>query len=114
MFVLVSGICYAASAVAVFFRALLQIVNIILQVGVWATPIMWDLQSIGLPGIVAKIFKLNPMYYIVYGYRDALINKVWFWERPGLTLYFWGFTVLMFLIGSRIFRRLRIHFADVL
>ena len=114
MFVLVSGICYAASAVAVFFRDLLQIVTIILQVGVWATPIMWDLQSIGLPGIVAKIFKLNPMYYIVYGYRDALINKVWFWERPGLTLYFWGFTVLMFLIGTRIFRRLRIHFADVL
>lgn len=114
MFALVLGLCYATSAVAVFFRDLLQIVNICLQVGVWATPIMWDLESFGLPGLVQKIFKLNPMYYIVYGYRDAMINKVWFWERPGLTLYFWGFTIFMFVIGTRVFKRLRIHFADVL
>jgi teichoic acid transport system permease protein len=114
MIVMVLGICYATSAIAVFFRDLLQIVNIALQVGVWATPIMWDLSSFGLPSILEKIFKLNPMYYIVYGYRDALINRVWFWERPGLTLYFWAFTIVMFLVGSRIFRKLRVHFADVL
>lgn len=114
MFIMAMGICYATSAVAVFFRDLLQIVNIGLQIGVWITPIMWDLNGMNLPGIVQKIFMLNPMYYIVYGYRDALVNKVWFWERPGLTLYFWAFTILTFFIGSRVFSRLRVHFADVL
>lgn len=115
MFILVLGLCYAASAVAVFFRDLLQIVNIALQVGVWATPIMWDLNSsIPLPAILVKVFKLNPMYYIVYGYRDALVNKVWFWEHPALTVYFWTVAVLLFVIGTKIFKRLRVHFADVL
>lgn len=114
MILMVIGICYATSAIAVFFRDLLQIVNIGLQIGVWITPIMWNLPDMNLPGIVETIFKLNPMYYIVYGYRDALVYRVWFWERPGLTLYFWIFTILMYLIGSRVFRRLRVHFADVL
>lgn len=114
MIILVLGLCYMTSAVAVFFRDLLQIVNIALQIGVWITPIMWNLSDIGLPGIIKTIFKLNPMYYIVYGYRDSMVYQVWFWERPGLTLYFWGFTILMFILGTRIFRRLRVHFADVL
>ena len=114
MFALVLGFCYASSAIAVFFRDLLQIVNIQLQVGIWATPIMWNLESFGLPTVLQTIFKLNPMYYIVYGYRDAFVYHVWFWERPGLTLYFWGFTLLLFVLGTRIFKRLRIHFADIL
>ena len=114
MMLLVLGISYATSAVAVFFRDLLQIVNIGLQIGVWATPIMWDLADLGLPTWAMMIFKLNPLYYIVYGYRDALVYKVCFWERPWLTLYFWVFTILTFFIGTRIFRRLRVHFADVL
>lgn len=114
MMILTLGITYAASAAAIFFRDLLQIVNICLQMGVWITPIMWNLADINMPGIIQTILKLNPMYYIVYGYRDALVYKVWFWERPGLTLYFWVFTILCYVLGTRIFRRLRIHFADVL
>lgn len=114
MAVLVLGICYATSAIAVFFRDLLQIINIGLQIGVWATPIMWSMDGISLPRILQIILKLNPMYYIVYGYRDALVYKVWFWERGALTLYFWGFTLVCFLIGTKIFKRLQVHFADVL
>ncbi len=114
MFLLVLGICCITSAIAVFFRDLLQIVNIALQVGVWATPIMWNLNDLGLPKWLEVLFQLNPMYYIVYGYRDALIQKVWFWERPALTLYFWGFTILMLVVGTKVFKRLRVHFADVL
>ena len=54
------------------------------------------------------------MYYIVSGYRDSLIDKVWFWQKPLLTLYFWAFTVIIFLVGRRVFTKLRVHFADVL
>ena len=99
----------------VFFRDLTQVINILLQIGVWLTPIMWiaeemlaDHQKLHL------ILKLNPVYYIVSGYRDAFIYKNWFWEHPLWTVYFWCFTVITFLFGSWIFRRLRVHFADVL
>ena len=115
MFILCIGLVYATSAMMVFFRDLGQIVNILLQVGIWATPIMWNINTMtGISPIVLVILKLNPMFYIVSGYRDALLNNVWFWEKPGMTLYFWIFTVLVYMFGTTIFRKLKIHFADVL
>ena len=114
MFVLTLGIAYLNCSVAVFFRDLTQIVSIMLQVGVWMTPIMWNFSDFNLSPPVQVLFKMNPMYYIVEGYRGALIDKVWFWERPGLTAYFWGLTLVIMFIGTRVFGKLRIHFADVL
>ena len=102
------------SAAVVFFRDLSQIINIMLQVGVWVTPIMWDFNDLGLGGLLANILKLNPVFYIVQGYRDSLINKVAIWEHPVLTLYFWGFTLVVFVLGTRLFKKLQVHFADVL
>lgn len=114
MFVLVLGISYATCAMVGFFRDLTQIISIILQVGVWITPIMWNFDGIQLPSVLRTIFKLNPMYYVVSGYRDAFINKVWFWEHPELTMYFWVLTALLFGMGMTVFRKLKVHFADVL
>ena len=60
------------------------------------------------------ILKLNPIYYIVNGYREALIDKRWFWENPNQLVYFWLVTAIVFVFGSVIFKRLKMHFADVL
>ena len=106
------GISYLTSAIVVFFRDLGQIVNIILQFGMWLTPIMWQVDM--LSPRLRQIMKLNPMYYITDGYRDAFYNKIWFWEKPGQTLYFWVFTICVFIIGTLVFKRLEKHFADVL
>jgi teichoic acid transport system permease protein len=108
------GLVYLTSAISVFFRDLSQIVNIILQIGVWFTPIMWNIDAMTLTAPVIFILKLNPMYYVVMGYRDSLINKVWFWENPGQTIYFWVVTILILIFGTSVFRRLKVHFADVL
>lgn len=114
MFVLVLGISYATCAIVGFFRDLSQIISIVLQVGVWITPIMWNFDGVQLPSVIRTIFKLNPMYYVVSGYRDAFINKVWFWEHPEQTMYFWVLTALLFGVGMTVFRKLKVHFADVL
>lgn len=108
------GMSYFASAVVVFFRDLAQIINIGLQVGVWMTPIMWSFEDLGMTGIIPILLKLNPMYYIVSGYRDCFVYKTWFWEHPALTVYFWVFTLLMYVFGVRLFEKLKVHFADVL
>ncbi|MCR5143844.1 MAG: ABC transporter permease [Lachnospiraceae bacterium] len=115
MMILCVGLVYATSAMMVFFRDLGQIVNILLQIGIWATPIMWNINTMtNISPIVLKILKLNPMFYIVSGYRDALLNEIWFWEKPELTLYFWIVTIVIYIIGTTVFRKLKIHFADVL
>ena len=63
---------------------------------------------------VLFILKLNPMYYVVVGYRDSMINNVYFWSHPAETIYFWAFTIIMFIIGTTVFKKLKIHFADVM
>lgn len=112
MLVLILALGFTISAVVVFFRDLGQIVQICLQIGVWMTPIMWNLTMVGPK--LQFIFKLNPIYYLVEGYRDCFINHVWFWEKPGLTIYYWCIVLLLFVAGTKIFKRLQIHFADVL
>lgn len=114
LFLLVLGLSYITAPLVVFFRDLGQIVNIILQVGVWMTPILWNIDTMQVSDTIKKLLKLNPVYYVVQGYRDALINKAGFWEHPWLTLYFWLFTLLAFFIGTRLFKKMRLHFADVL
>ena len=113
-FMLTLGLVYATSAIVVFFRDLTQIISIFLQVGVWLTPIMWDVNMLSNYPWLIKLFKLNPMYYIVTGYRDSMLGHVWFWNHWGWTVYFWIVTVVLFALGSWIFKRLKPHFADVL
>ena len=111
-FIFVLALTYITCSVVVFFRDVIQIISIVLQIGVWMTPIMWQISI--LPKGLVWIFKLNPMYYIVAGYRDALINKVWFWDNFYLTLWFWFVTLGLFGVGTVVFKRLKVHFADVL
>lgn len=111
-FVLALGISYLTAAIVLFFRDLGQIVGIFLQVGIWLTPIMWSYTMIASES--QWLLKINPMYYIVQGYRDSFINGIWFWEHWDQTLYFWGISVLVFAVGAIVFKKLKPHFADVL
>lgn len=113
MFVLVLAMSYCTCAVVVFFRDLGQIINIGLQVGMWATPILWNIGMITDDKLIT-IVKLNPLVYIVNGYRNAIYGNEWFFEHFYSSTYFWIFTVTLFCIGSLIFKRLKVHFADVL
>ncbi|MCM1100280.1 MAG: ABC transporter permease [Clostridium sp.] len=113
LFVFVLALSYTTCAVVVFFKDLSQIIGIVLQIGMWATPILWDMGSIGSHKWVT-ILKLNPLVYIVNGYRSAIYERQWFFEDFFSTMYFWIATVVLFGIGALIFKRLKVHFADVL
>lgn len=112
LFIFVLGLCYTTCAVMVFFKDIGQIISILLQIGMWATPILWDIS--GLSPTVQMFVKINPLVYIVNGYRSAIFEKTWFFEDFYSTMYFWIFTVVIFSIGALVFKRLKVHFADVL
>lgn len=112
-YLFVLGLVYATSAIVVFFRDLQQIISILLQVGMWATPILWNINAIGNPQI-RPLFKLNPMTYIVDGYRSSIYGREWFWNDFFSSIYFWVVTALIFVLGAAIFKRLKPQFADVL
>jgi len=106
------GLGWIFSALNVFVRDIDQAVPIILQIGFWATPIFWNLSMI--PQKMQLIFKLNPMFYIVEGYRDSFIYAKPFWHHPYQTLYFWIVSLVLFYLGAIIFKKLKPHFADSL
>ncbi len=110
---LVLGLSYITSACTVFFRDMAQIIGIVLMIGTWITPIMWNADG-GLSPILMKVFQLNPMYYVVDGFRDAFLYHNWFWEKPLWTVYFWVVSILIYIFGVKFFNRLKVHFSDVL
>jgi len=109
---LLLGLSWITSSVIIFFKDVGQLVAVILQFGFWLTPIFWSMNKI--PKEYHNIIELNPMIYIINGYRDSLIYHKWFWENMHMTLYFWVITSIFFGFGAFIFRRLRPHFSDVL
>lgn len=112
MFILLVSLSYFTSSIVVFFRDLGQIIQIALQIGMWATPILWNIESI--PRLWQLIIKLNPVAYIVLGYRSTIVEGKGFWVDWKYTLYFWCFIALSFLISKNVFKKLKVHFADVL
>jgi lipopolysaccharide transport system permease protein/teichoic acid transport system permease protein len=110
--ILLLGLSWITSSIVIFIRDLSQVISVILQFFFWLTPIFWSLKMI--PKKMLWFFKINPVYYIVEGYRDTFIYKIWFWEHPYLTIYYWALTITLFVLGALIFRKLRPHYADVL
>ena len=112
MICLTFGLSLITSALMVFLKDVGQIVAMLLQFGFWGTPIFWSLKMI--PVQFQWIFKINPMYYIVEGYRDSFIYHRWVWDVGFTSLGFWAITIVIILLGVFLFNKLRPHFADVL
>jgi ABC-type polysaccharide/polyol phosphate export permease len=112
MIIFALGLGFTVSALNPFIRDVSQIVGVAIQIGFWATPIFWDLGM--MPPKIQTIIKLNPMYYIVQGYRESFIYFLPFWRHPYQTLYFWFIAVIIFIIGAFVFKKLKPQFADVL
>ena len=112
MCIFVLGLGFLISSLTLFFRDLTQIIQVLLQVGFWLTPIFWNSDNIS-PHLML-VLKLNPMYYITRGFRDCFIYHIPFFNRIGTGIYFWIVTLLLFVIGALVFRKMRPHFADVL
>lgn len=109
---LLLGLGWLTSALRVFIKDVEDVIGVVVQFGFWLTPIFWSINII--PESYQSIIKLNPMFYIIDGYRNALINQVWFWEDINLTIYFLCITAIVLVLGAIIFKRLRPHFGDVL
>lgn len=109
---LLVGLGWFLSAISAFSGDVANVVNVFIQIGFWMTPIFWSPDT--MAPIVQQVLKLNPMFYVCRGYRDAFIDYVWFWQRGYTNLFFWVVTISLFFIGAIVFKKLRPHFADVL
>ncbi|TAI51226.1 Teichoic acid translocation permease TagG [Bacillus paralicheniformis] len=79
-------------------------------------PIFWDIShQLGQdhPRLLALI-KLNPLFYIIDGFRNSFLSGSWFFQDMKYTLYFWLFTLLLLTVGSLLHMKFRDKFVDFL
>ena len=112
LFALINGMSLIASALNPFVKDISQLVGIIIQFGFWLTPIFWNIKSVPLN--YQFIFEFNPMYYIISGYRGALLDDQLFWNEPIKVTLFLTFILILNFIGFKVFNNVKAHFPDVL
>ena len=109
-YVLILGLTFILSALTVFVRDIDHFVSVILMLGFYATPIVY--QGEMLPKKFQILLKLNPMAQLVEAYRSIL----YYHRMPDMTmLIIWGLgSVALLVIGYLIFKKLEKSFVEEL
>ena len=111
MSVFAVGLGWIFAALNAIYRDVGQILGVLLNIWFWLTPVVWDADM--MPAY-KWILRLNPMYYIVEGYKASFIHHALFWNEPVLGVYFWTISLSVFVIGGMVFKRLKHEFVEAL
>ena len=92
-----------------------NLLGIIMQLGFWATPVVWNLSQIANHAIISQIMQSLPFAYLVTGFRSCFMGENIITAGNGIyTAIFWVITVIIFIWGNYIFKKSKKDFADVL
>lgn len=107
-YILTLAIAFIISSVTVYFRDLQHLIGVALQLFFYAAPIVYAPESI--PEGFAWILNINPMTYIINGYRDIFYNQA----RPDIMplLILLAICSVACCIGYIIFNKLQKGFAE--
>lgn len=103
---------WITSTLVVISKDFEQFIRSISTVMFWLVPVLWNIDLMSEP--LKKIISLNPMVYLISGYRQTFLGEGWFWENTSYTIYFWVVLALLAWFGSYIHTKLRSQFADIL
>ncbi len=108
--VLALGIGLALGAVDAYVQDLEYIVNFILMMAFYGSPIVYQMSLFESNTLFLKIIQLNPMTKIIMGYRDAFLYHV----TPPLTdfIYVSVIACIVLVLGYMIFKKLEKGFAE--
>ena len=104
------GVALIVSSLTVYFRDLLHILGILIQLLFYATPIVYSIDSV--PARLKWIVKINPMSYLIESYRNIFYNRI----APNFKSLLIAFTIgiILCLIGYFTFVKLEKKFAEEL
>ena len=107
-YILTIGIIMITSAINVYVRDLEYIVNFIVTMLFYGTPVLYSASL--FPEKFRWILYLNPMTTIINSYRDIFYSK----QMPDMNylLPVLAFSILLMLLGIAIFRKLKKGFAE--
>ncbi|AWM45720.1 MULTISPECIES: teichoic acids export ABC transporter permease subunit TagG [Bacillus] len=104
------------STISVLIRDYQFLLQAVTRLLFFLLPVFWDINSkLGAahPELV-PVLKLNPLFYIIDGFRNSLLDGQWFFQDVKYTLYFWLFTLFLLTVGSVLHMKFRDKFIDFL
>jgi lipopolysaccharide transport system permease protein len=104
-----SGTGLILSALNVSFRDVKYAVPFMVQMGLFVTPVIYPVRYV--PARWQALMGLNPMAGVVIGFRHALLGSAASWQVIGVSLFT---SVILFVAGLLIFRRMETKFADII
>jgi lipopolysaccharide transport system permease protein len=109
-FVLVLGLVLFLSPLHVFYRDVGHVTPLLLQVWMFATPIIYPLSVV--PERLRPLYALNPMAGVIDGYRRALLHG----QPPDALAFGIGAlaATVIFAVGLAFFKRVEFRLADVI
>lgn len=99
------------SALVMAMRDINKLIGTVMRFLFYFTPILWTIDKMSPK--MQNILMLNPIIYLIDGFRNSLLYNKWFWEDVNGTIYFWGFTLIILFIGAIVHMRLRNRFSDL-
>ena len=79
----------------------------------WLSGVIWDPAFIDNP-IIKAILYFNPITYIVNGYRNCFIKKVWFFEEPISLVCFLIVFLIVLCLSIFVYKRVKKDIPDLL
>jgi lipopolysaccharide transport system permease protein len=108
--ILMIGLVLGASAINVFWRDVSQMVPVLLQLWMYASPVIYPLSQV--PSWLRPWYMLNPMAVILNGYRQALLmGEIPAWSDIALAAVI---AIVALIVGYIIFKRVEDQFADII
>lgn len=109
-YLLLIAISLIVSSISIYIRDLQHLIGVALQLLFYATPIVYASETI--PEQFKWILNINPMTYIINGYRDIFYNQTMIELKPLLILL--ACAILACIVGYLIFNKLQKGFAEEL
>jgi ABC-2 type transport system permease protein len=102
------GVSLILSSFYLKFRDLSHIWSVFLQLGFWATPIIYPVDIV--PPRYHIIFKINPMARLIHNFRTVIVIG----EFPGLRNIIYNFIIVLLILafGLFIFQKRQKYFAE--
>lgn len=79
----------------------------------WLSGIVWNVNTIDSQWLKI-LLKVNPVTYLVEGFRNCFIHKVWIWENPKTLLCFFIILAILTVLAVILYKKLRKEIPDVL
>ncbi|WP_273477039.1 ABC transporter permease [Faecalicoccus acidiformans] len=116
-FVFSESVSLILSVLTMLWRDIKKLVTSLIRMFMYFSPVIWECSfssSVPFAHILNSIMKLNPVYYIIQGYRDAIFYGQSVFDHPLLTLYFWGVVLILFAIGCALMFKFKKKFIDLI